>query len=548
MKTPSIHYRYLLYLLCPIILLLTDHRVNAQDIEVKLGGDKVRLKKKSNTYAVSYSSQDTSVIHNLRKEGLNQDYKTSIGAKLYAVYSTQDYNKLKGIVNEFNASSSNDAATIPVYEYGNSLNILKNEFIVKFKDDINEGTISKFFQSNRISIISRNKYFKNQYVITFVGMNPQRALRNLPVNNPIIDFIEPNLIQIIKTRPSSIKIGRKQAQVLRENAPHLPDDNYLGNQWYLSNAGVPHGTPHADVKALEGWQLSTGEDVIIAIIDEGVDTRHPDLKGKIVTPFDAVESDDDQQPQNHAGHGTSCAGIAAAVTNNGLGISGIGWNSKIMPVRIAKVNSNDQWETNAEIIANGMMEAINRGAKVLSCSWGGGTPSSSINNAIAYALKNERVVVFAAGNDDSTVNYPASLSKKINIITVAATNEWDESKSKVSRDGEDWWGTNFGDEITISAPGVHMVTTDISGEGNGYDPYSDYVFDFNGTSSATPLVSGTIALILSINGSLTVPEIIKILKEHSDDLGAVGFDPRFGYGRINALKLLEAAKSLKENH
>jgi thermitase len=507
----------------------------AQDLDIRLGGKTIKLKKKEDTYAVAFSSKDTTIIQDLKAQGLSFSYKTIIEDNRYAIYLTEDFNRLNQTIRQFNASSPNDAATSPVYEYGNSLNILKNEFIIKFRDDVEQAYIDNLFKRKKIKIVSINTYFKNQYLITFEGMNASKAVKKLPVEDPFIEYAEPNLVQIIKNRPSSLGY-RKQDYNNSDSISQLtPNDEFLNRQWYLNNTS----NPNFDVRAIDGWRISKGvEDIIIAIIDEGVDTLHPDLKDKIVSQFDAVENDNDQQPQDNAGHGTSCAGIAAASTNNGLGVSGIGWNNKIMPIRIAKVNSGGRWETNANIIANGILEAVNRGARVLSCSWGGGTPSSYINSSIDYAISKNCIVVFAAGNDASSVNYPANLSLEKKIITVAATNEWDESKSRTSQDGEDWWGTNFGPEIVVSAPGVHMTTTDITGDGKGYEPDSDYIFDFNGTSSSTPLVAGAIALLLSRDSNLTVDGIIELIKNNSDDLGDPGFDNHFGFGRLNVLKLL----------
>ena len=129
--------------------------------------------------------------------------------------------------------------------------------------------------------------------------------------------------------------------------------------------------------------------------------------------------------------------------------------------------------------------------------------------------------------------YPSS---KI-ILAVSATNEWDEFKTKTSADGETWWGSNFGPQISVSAPGVHIYTTDISGS-DGY-ANGDYVATFNGTSSATPFVAGVAALVLSEDPGL-VPSQVRIrLQDTADDLGPSGFDNEFGYGRLNAFAALQ---------
>ena len=137
---------------------------------------------------------------------------------------------------------------------------------------------------------------------------------------------------------------------------------------------------------------------------------------------------------------------------------------------------------------------------MLSNSWGGGPPSNAISDAFEEARTEGRngkgcVIVVAAGNADGNVQYPADLPE---VLSVSASNEFDEPKTKASRDGGNWWGSCFGPEVDIAAPGVHNCTTDITSTA-GYDP-SNYFAIFNGTSSATPIVAGAAGLVLSANG------------------------------------------------
>lgn len=351
-------------------------------------------------------------------------------------------------------------------------------------------------------------------------------------------FIEPNFIRIYPQRP---KIKREDIKPAKRSPAATPSDTLYKKQWYLNNTGSPRGIRDADIDAPEAWDIHQGSaSTIIAIIDEGVDTNHTDLKDKIVSPYDATDGDDNQEPKPSDAHGTACAGIAAAVTNNGIGVAGIGWNVKIMPVRIAYSDSSGRyWITSDEIIEDGIRTAVNRGAHVLSNSWGGGSPSGAINSGIDYAVTNNCVVVFAAGNSSGPVIYPANLSTGKVVIAVSATNEWDQFKTEKSFDREDWWGSCFGPEVSVSAPGVHIYTTDITGS-SGYS-WGDYISTFNGTSSATPLVAGTAALLLSKNPGWTPTQVRNQLQSTADDLGPKGFDNKFGYGRINACNALGGA-------
>jgi len=437
-----------------------------------------------------------------------------------------------------------------VYGVGGIDQVLVNEFIVQFKSDACEEKVAQSIKSKNAEVVKKDEKIKNRYILKFTGKSAREALAisNEYHQDPLVEFSEPNFIAIFPKRPR-IKGADVGAQNVSPAA--TPNDPLYPNQWGLNNTGST-GVKDADIDAPEAWDIHKGSgNIIVAIIDEGVDTEHKDLKAKIVTPYDATDGDNNQEPNSWDGHGTACAGIAAAMTHNGLGVSGIWWNVKIMPIRIAYSNyAGGPWITTDAIIEDGIREAVNRGAQVLSNSWGGGTPSSAINSAINYAIANNCVVVFAAGNCCSPsdprcspwtqcprpVIYPANLSPSKVVIAVSATNEWDEFKTLTSSDGENWWGSHSGPEVTVAAPGVHIYTTDISGT-DGYAS-GDYVPNFNGTSSATPLVAGTAALVLSQHPSWGPTQVRNQLQNTSDDLGSSGFDNQFGHGRINACNAL----------
>jgi subtilisin family serine protease len=424
---------------------------------------------------------------------------------------------------------------LPVYSIGKTTVVLINEFIVQFKSDISESQINAFIRASNAKVVEKHSKIKNRYILTFEGKTPKEALSlsNMMHQADQVIFSEPNFIQIFPSRPKIKSSGSAgPSSSTPSPAATTPNDPLFTQQWGLNNTGSV-GVAGADIDAPEAWDHTQGSDtVIIAIIDEGVDTTHPDLQNKIVTPYDAVDGDNDQTPISWDGHGTACAGIAAAVTANGLGVAGVAWQAKIMPVRIALTNCPDcDWITDVDTIEDGLRTAVDRGAHVLSNSWGGGLPSNAITSAIDYAISKDRVVVFAAGNDSGPVDYPGDLSTSRTIITVSATNEWDEFKTTTSQDGEFWWGSNFGPEVNIAAPGVHIVTTDIHGS-DGYAS-GDYLPDFNGTSSATPFVAGAAALLLSKNPTLSPAQIRDRLQRSADDRGAPGFDNQFGHGRMN---------------
>ncbi len=428
----------------------------------------------------------------------------------------------------------------PVYSIGDVDQVLTNEFIIQFTPDASEESINRSLSSRNAEIIEKHDKIANRYTVRFPGKSAREALAisNQYHQDALVEFSEPNFIRIVPKRPEIEEEGMEPEGALTPSPMVTPSDPLFSKQWYLNNTGAV-GIADADIDAPEAWDIDKGSaSIIVAIIDEGVDTNHEDLQNKIVTPYDATDGDNNQQPKSWDGHGTACAGIAAAITNNNKGVAGTGWKTKIMPVRIAYSNyDGGDWITSNSIIEDGIRTAVDRGAKVLSNSWGGGYPSSAINSAIDYAITNNRVVVFAAGNDAGPVSYPAYLSSSKVIITVSATNEWDKLKTKTSADGEWWWGSNFGPQISVAAPGVHIYTTDISGTA-GYSN-GNYFSKFNGTSSATPIVAGVAALLLSQNPGWSPTKVRNRLQTTADDLGPPGFDNKFGHGRVNACKALD---------
>ncbi len=306
-------------------------------------------------------------------------------------------------------------------------------------------------------------------------------------------------------------------------------------------------------RADEAQKLQPGDPAVrIAVLDEGVDTLHEDLKAAVVGGYDATDDDTYQEPQPWDPHGTACAGLAAAVPGNDLGIRGVGAGCSLLAVRIAHSDAPmGSWVFSNSKCARAIRWAARNGAAVLSNSWGGGAPSTDVTEAIEEARTQGRggkgcVIVAAAGNYEGPVVFPATLPE---VLAVAATDEKDEPKTRAGSD-EPWWGSCFGPEVDIAAPGVHNLTTDVTGPG-GYNkaegPEGHYYPGFNGTSSATPIVAGAAALVLSANPDLTEAEVRRILLDTADKVGSVpytdGRNDRLGHGRLNVLRAVRAARA-----
>ncbi|MEQ8845705.1 MAG: S8 family serine peptidase [Phycisphaerales bacterium] len=304
-----------------------------------------------------------------------------------------------------------------------------------------------------------------------------------------------------------------------------PNDPDFGLQYGLLNTGqVINGTAGvagADIRATEAWDLTTGDpDVVIAIVDTGVSQSHPDLQTNVLPGFSALGGswDDDFL----ISHGTHCAGIAGGDTNNGRGIAGLGWDCSILPVKVLGFLGSG---TEPDVAA-GIVWAADNGADVISLSLGAPSFGPVLEDAVNYAAALDVVIVAATGNTaGAAVFAPARFD---NTIAVGATDNRDNIASF----------TTTGPEMTVTAPGVDVWSTwDTLAL---FGPTDGYTFQ-SGTSMATPHVAGLAGLILSANPSLSRTEVQSILETTSVDLGAPGFDPVFGHGRIDAFEAVSAA-------
>jgi len=289
---------------------------------------------------------------------------------------------------------------------------------------------------------------------------------------------------------------------------------------------------------------SVSPDVVVAVIDSGVDLNHPDLN--LVTGYDHNGTGDGSPCQDEQGrliaHGTNCAGNVGAIRNNGIGVIGTAPGVKIMPIYRGSTWAN---------MTNAIDVAVSHGAHILSNSWGRvGAPSYDIESAVRDALAQGRIVLFAAGNGPEPpyysydVAFPANLTGSSDVICVGASSPTDEHKGTASSDGEFWWGSSYmGDGPDIVAPSSWSYSTDIQGalgdnKGSLIDPAdtstADYNPIFNGTSSSTPKVAGIVALMLSKNPNLTPAQVKSILRSTADDIDIPGFDDKTGAGRVNA--------------
>ena len=346
------------------------------------------------------------------------------------------------------------------------------------------------------------------------------------------------------------------------------------NQWGLQNTGQYNGNIGTDINVTSAWNITDGNNVKIAVIDEGVDLTHPDLTNNLLSGFDATDGalgGTNGGCKGDDAHGTCCSGIIAA-EDNSIGIKGVSYNANIIPIRIAYVGYYSNWITEVSWIINGIYQAwyIYK-ADVLSNSWGGSyndAIANEIRNACIYGRNNKGCVVVAASgnNNANSVSFPALLDS---VIAVGAISPCGERKNPNSCDGETTWGSNYGSELDVVAPGVLIPTTDIQGN-KGYNPNlpihtlnggsavssdyqnQDYTIWFNGTSAACPHVSGVAALVLSVNPNLTGQQVRDILESTAQKVGGYNYqsnqnhpngtwNDEMGYGLVDAYAAVQKA-------
>ena len=264
------------------------------------------------------------------------------------------------------------------------------------------------------------------------------------------------------------------------------------------------------IQAPTAWSTTVGSsNVVIAILDTGVDSNHEDLAANIVPGWNTYNNN--SSTMDVSGHGTAVAGTAAAVSNNGVGVASVCWSCRIMPIRVSDMTGYATYSA----IANGLTWAADHGARVANISYIV-SDSSAVTSAAQYFQGKGGVVTSSAGNYSTFSNSPDNPY----ILTVSATDYFDVIYSY----------SNTGKNIDVAAPGDSVSTQ----MGGGY-------VSTGGTSYSAPIVAGVAALVMSVNPQLSGDQVQNIVKQSADDLGAAGWDPLYGAGRVNAARAVSMA-------
>lgn len=357
----------------------------------------------------------------------------------------------------------------------------EDQILVKFKDTASKGKRDGVLQKHGLTETSE---------IAGIGVKIIKIKKDDETPEEVID-------RLLAQHKDDIEFAEVDALL----PPTLtPNDPSLPSQWEKTKTN-----------SLQAWDIVTGDpNMIIGIADTGINCGHADLScvpGWNVVSNDATTAD-------YRGHGTAVAGTAAAKTNNGLGVAGQVWNSKVMPVRIT--NASDGWAT-CSAIAAGVTWAADHGAKVVNNSYDSAT-CSTITTAGKYLRSKGGLLVIGAGNTGTDRGIIANPD----VIAVSGIQSNDALYS---------W-SSFGNHIDVAAPGC-VTSTNYSG---GYSGAC-------GTSFAAPMTAGTLALIFAANPALTPAQAENILYSTARDLGTAGWDTRYGWGAIDAFAAVTQAKN-----
>jgi thermitase len=368
------------------------------------------------------------------------------------------------------------------------------QIIVKFKAGVAKNAHDKTLKDAGSSVKSTIPQIRVE--ILSVPIGAEKKVRDALAHNPQVQFVELDGM----TEPS-----------------FTPNDTLTSSMWALNK-----------VSAFDGWGISKGAGITIAILDSGIDGGHQDLAANMVPGYNFMLSSTNTAPDGACHHGTPVAGAAAAVGNNATGTIGIAWQSKILPVVIAGPDSTGTgcWASWSNL-ASGITYAVDHGARVINISYGGASSGSSLLSAETYAWNKGAIIVASAGNDAQSGNpirYPAS---DPHVVSAAATDSNDAPASF----------SEYNQYVDLAAPGANVIDVDERGS-MGYTT-SDFAY-MSGTSFSAPTIAGLAALVWSVNPSLTNQQVIDLMQKNADDLGDPGYDVHYGWGRINLNRTLSA--------
>lgn len=421
----------------------------------------------------------------------------------------------------------------PMRSHGDS----EPEVLVKFRPGVKLAEIQKIAARNNDLIEDNIESVKGLVAIDDLdGADMYAVAKQYAAMSELVEYAQPN--DIITLEDPAPALSRKDL-LHREPVYNLPNDPQFEDQWALNNVGKDGGKANADIGALKAWQKTHGTaDVVVAVLDTGVDYSHTDLAANMwVRPDSIPQYSDDQlgtfndlqgydadanagDPMDDNGHGTHCSGIIGAEGNNNEGIAGVNWNVEIMPLKFLGRGGYGTTKDAIEAI-NYAIDRKQKGVnlRVINASWGSTSYSKALEDAIRAAGENGILFVAAAGNattnNDKTPHYPSNYDLP-NVISVASLDRNDALSSF----------SNYGAKtVHIAAPGREILSTWLG----------DQYREASGTSMAAPQVSGVAALIVASEPDISVEKLRERILKSVDKIDSLNGKVANG-GRINAAK------------
>tara|TARA_B110000259_G_scaffold151310_1_gene170954 strand:- start:2766 stop:4985 length:2220 start_codon:yes stop_codon:yes gene_type:complete len=480
--------------------------INTQRISISFEGENAINSFES---LKSSSNEISEIIEDHTRTIVNAIDTKAKQRKNVKTYYLEDYNKtslsLKEYLNKIESLKKrrNTLMVSPTYKNKESTEFgLTNNFYVKLKNQNDLGLLYKKAKEFNIEVLGHNEYMPLWFTLSIQKPQNYNALNLANI------FYETGLFE--STEPAFMYRDLQNS-----------NDPLFGDQWTLKNTGQNGGFSGIDINIEKAWDLSTGNNIKVAVVDQGIELNHPDL---ITNIFGAgYDAQTNTTPSRLRGkHGVACAGIIGAIKDNNIGIAGVAPNSKLMSISVRFSG------TTLLMLANGINWAWQNGADIISNSWGGGSQSSLLDNAINNALSKGRnglgcVIVFSSGNSNvNGAQYPSNSNPL--ILSVGAIDRCGVRSGRIDivpQSCDPWCsnckaGSSYGTPLDVVAGGTKIPTTDIQGS-RGYTA-TDYTLSFGGTSAACPYVSGVAALVLNINPDLTVKEVNDIIEQSAQKI------------------------------
>ena len=492
------------YLMMILFVISCSIHATAQTAYYYYRGKKIPLTLNDKKVCVSTFKDNKNVSERIRE---NVQILDTIRDKTFETFiiTLSDFKKLTSL-GFWEEDAKSVILTSSYYTKNNKEVFASPYFYVKLKKEEDIDLLTSYAGTYGFEIVKQNTYMPLWYILA------------------VTKDCDKDVLECVNTLWESGNFAASEPDLCAKNST-CSNDSLFNQQWGLHTILYQN----SDISADSAWHYATGKNIKIAIIDTGVDTTHIDLASNIGLRYNTETGSSSYQInyfQENCSHGTHCAGIAAAVKDNGIQIAGVAPDATIVPIS----NSLDLSEENSFYLANGINWAVEHDVDVISCSWNA-DEHYLLDDAIQNALTNGRlgkgcVVVFAAGNkgqDDNSydVKYPANCNEKILVV------------GSIDNTGQIADDSCYGTELDLVAPGVNILST-IPFNGTGRK---------SGTSQACPHVAGVAALILERNSELTVDQVNSIICSNTKKLSGVNFNVtkpdgswnnQYGYGLVDA--------------